>query len=99
MKKAFLATVALPLAMLTTGCGEMPERPVNRLDKQKAETLELLQREYGMNVKEITIPKEMYDLPKGAYEVTIQTSEGKKDCIANVVKTTHGHTNVILNCN
>jgi len=98
MRKAFLATVALPLAMLVTGCGEMAERH-NPEDQRKAETIELLQREYGMNVKEITIPKEMYDLPKGAYEVTVKTAAGEKDCIANVVKTTHGHTNVILNCN
>lgn len=98
MKKAFLATVALPLAMLATGCSEMAERHKPQ-DQRKAETIELLQREYGMNVKEITIPKEMYDLPKGAYEVTVKTADGEKDCIANVVKTTHGHTNVILNCN
>lgn len=97
MRKAFLATVALPLALLA-GCGEFEERHKSE-DQRKAETIELLQREYGMNVKEITIPKEMYDLPQGAYEVSLKTAEGEKDCIANVVKTTHGHKNVILNCN
>lgn len=99
MRKAFLATVALPLAMLATGCGEFEERHKPE-DQRKGETIELLQREYGMNVKEITIPKEMYDLPQGAYEVSIKTANGEtKDCIANVVKTTHARTNVILNCN
>lgn len=98
MKKAFLATVAIPLVFALTGCEEMAERH-KPADQRKADTIELLNTEFGMNVKEITIPKAMYDLPKGSYEVKIKTADGEKDCIANVVKTTHGHTNVILNCN
>ncbi len=97
MKKAFLATIAVPLVMALGGCGEMEQRHKPE-DQRKAETIELLNSEFGMNVREITIPKAFYDLPKGSYEVKIKTAEGEKDCIANVVKTTHGHTNVILNC-
>jgi hypothetical protein len=97
MKKAFLATVALPLVMLATGCAEMADRHKTP-DQRKAETIEQLNSEFGMNVKEITLPKAMYDLPAGSYEVTIKTKDGEKDCIANVVKTTHHHTNVILSC-
>lgn len=97
MKKAFLATVAIPMALAMGGCSEMMERHKTP-EERKADAIEVLNTEFGMNVKEITIPKAMYDLPAGSYEVTIKTANGEKDCIANVVKTTHHHTNVILNC-
>lgn len=98
MKKAFLATVALPLVMLTAGCGDMMQPPKTP-EQKKAETIEALNRDFGLQVRDVTLPKAFYDLPAGQYEVTVKGKDGKdKDCIANVVKTTHGHTNVILNC-
>jgi hypothetical protein len=98
MKKAFLATVALPLAMLATGCGDMMQPPKTP-EQKKADAIETLNREFGLQVRDVTLPKAFYDLPSGQYEVTIKDKDGhEKPCIANVVKTTHGHTNVILNC-
>lgn len=97
MKKAFLATVLLPLTLMTTGCGDMIQQPQTP-EQKKAEAIEAINREFGLQVRDVTLPKAFYDLPAGQYEVTVQTRDGEKDCIANVIKTTHGHTNVILNC-
>lgn len=98
MKKAFLATVALPLAMLTSGCGDMLQAPKTP-EQRKAETIEQINREFGMQVRDITLPESFKNLPAGQYEVTIKDKDGNdKECIANVVKTTHAHTNIILNC-
>lgn len=98
MKKAFLATVALPLVMLTAGCADMM-KPPQTPEQKKAEAIEAINREFGLQVRDVTLPKAFYDLPAGQYEVTIKDKDGnEKDCIANVVKTTHGHNNVVLNC-
>ena len=98
MKKAFLATVLLPAAMLLGGCEGAMEQPKTP-EQKKAEAIEAINREFGMQVRDVTLPKAFNDLPAGQYEVTIKGKDGKdKECIANVIKTTHGHSNVILNC-
>lgn len=98
VKKAFLTTVLLPAAMMIAGCEGMAEQPKTP-EQKKADAIEAINREFGMQVRDITVPKAMYDLPAGQYEITIKGKDGKeKECIANVVKTTHGHSNVILNC-
>lgn len=98
MKKAFLATVVLPATMLLTACEGAMEAPKTP-EQQKAEAIEKINREFGLQIRDVTLPKGVYDLPAGQYEVTIKGKDGKdKECIANVIKTTHGHSNVILNC-
>lgn len=97
MKKAFLATVALPLAMALGGCENML-KPPQTPEQKKTETIERLNREFGLQIRDITVPEGLNDLPKGQYQVKIKTSDGEKDCVANVITTTHGHKNVILNC-
>ena len=98
MKKAFLATVLLPAAMLLGGCEGAAEQPKTP-EQKKAEAIEAINREFGLQVRDVTLPKAFNDLPAGQYEVTIKGKDGKdKECIANVIKTTHGHSNVILNC-
>jgi hypothetical protein len=98
MKKAFLATVALPLVMLTAGCADMTSPP-HPPEQKTADAIEAINREFGLQVRDVTLPKAFHDLPAGQYEVTIKDKNGnEKECIANVVKTTHARTNVILNC-
>lgn len=97
MKKAFL-TALVPLAMLTAGCDNLQQAPQTP-EQKKAEAIEAINREFGLQVRDVTLPKAINDLPAGQYEVTIKGKDGKdKECIANVVKTTHGHSNVILVC-
>ncbi|HRJ67228.1 MAG TPA: hypothetical protein PLW48_08835 [Alphaproteobacteria bacterium] len=97
MRKAFL-TALLPFALMTSGCDGMAEAPKTP-EQKKAEAIEQINREFGLQVRDVTLPKAFYDLPAGQYEVTIKGKDGQdKDCIANVIQTTHGRTNVILNC-
>ena len=97
MRKAFL-TALLPFALLTAGCERMGETPKTP-EQKKAEAIESINREFGLQMRDVTLPKAVYDLPAGQYEITIKAKDGKdKDCIANVIKTTHGQTNVVLNC-
>ena len=51
------------------------------------------------NLRRIDIPAQIYQLDRGSYEITLPGEGGPRRCIANVVATTHGAKNVVLNCN
>ena len=99
IKSRYMATAAIALTLLFAGCTGAPsETYEERHDREQQELIEDL-REQGFDVQEIEIPEEMYDLDKGTYEVHFTNDEGEEmDCTANVIKTTHGATNIILQC-
>lgn len=95
-----LAAAALALPFVLTGCKATPEQVA-----QSKQTLE----QYG--IKKIDFPyRLLQNSDPGAYEVPVQTSYGKKVCIASVNGATHVpiggdhagdkdfYTRVTLNC-
>ena len=93
------ATVLLSGALALTGCdGTLTQTPEEKRETKQEQRLEAI-RDQGIEINKINLPEEFYELSKGSYEVKIQTKDGTKDCIANVTRTTHGHTNVTLDCN
>lgn len=99
MKSRYMASAVLALTLVFAGCTGAPsETYEERHDREQQELIEDL-REQGFDVQEIEIPEEMYGLDKGTYEVHFTNDEGEDvDCTANVIKTTHGATNIILQC-
>ena len=55
--------------------------------------------EKGWTVKPLEIPEEFEALSKGVYEVTMPTEDGPRDCVATVIRTTHGIKNTVFACN
>lgn len=74
------------------------ERQRLDIEHSQNETIDILASQ-GITVAPIQVPAEFYNLQRGSYEVKIPTESGERDCIANVVITTHGRKNVILACN
>jgi hypothetical protein len=91
--------VILTGAFALSGCdGTLTQTPEDKREAKQEQRLESI-RGQGIEINKIDLPEEFYQLSKGTYEVKIQTKDGIKDCIANVTRTTHGHTNVTLDCN
>jgi hypothetical protein len=89
--RKLMATAVLASPFLLLGCADAEDSA----DQQEKE-LSVLKE---WNIKAIELPSELYDLPKGSYEITVNVGGEEKDCIANLLKTTHGRSNVVLtNC-
>jgi hypothetical protein len=70
--------------------------PQQRHAQEQREILGSIAPEF--NLRRIDIPAQLYQLDRGSYEITLQGEDGPRRCIANVVSTTHGAKNVVLDC-
>ena len=100
-KKIFSIAAASGLVgglMLLTGCGDNDYKSYEDRQHEKQEQILESIRSKGIEIGKINLPAEFSQLSQGSYEVTITSENGTRDCIANVIKTTHGRTNITLNC-
>ena len=99
LQKTFGVCAALIAAAGLAGCGDLGKSYQELQAEKQEEAMEAI-RTSGIDIEKINLPKEFYDLNKGFYELKkFKTPNGERDCIANVVQTTHSYKNVILTCN
>ncbi|MBU0801053.1 MAG: hypothetical protein KKA05_08615 [Alphaproteobacteria bacterium] len=90
-----LSLVAIA-ALVFSGADKEHETVADRLAREQAEAA--AQIAPAFNLKRIELPDNLRQLERGAYEITVQGENGPRDCIANVILTTHGARNVVLTC-
>lgn len=67
-----------------------------RHDRGQQELIEDLATQ-GIDIQKVEFPDELYDLDPGVYDISFTTKTGEeKDGTANIIRTTHGHKNLIL---
>ena len=83
----------------------MPDEDGMTMSEREQYNRELLQDEAieslgekGWTVSPVEIPEEFNALSKGVYEVTMPTEDGPRDCVATVIRTTHGIKNTVFAC-
>ncbi|MCB9996608.1 MAG: hypothetical protein H6869_09250 [Rhodospirillales bacterium] len=100
LQKIFGVSALLASAVAIVGCeGRVSESWLEQLERETAEATDHLQQQ-GISVKAIDLPDAVYGLRKGWYDIVIPQADGSaRECVANVVTTTHNIKNVILtNC-
>lgn len=94
----FLTASVLALTFVFVGCVDKPETMSERHDREQQELIDELATK-GVDVSKVDFPEELYDLDPGVYDIKFTTKTGEeRECTANIIRTTHGHKNLILNC-
>jgi len=95
LQKQFTGVAAV-LAIIGLAACNANEAGEQKMTKQEQALSDI--RAAGIEINKIALPPAVMNLEKGSYTATIPTDKGSRDCIVNVVTTTHNHKNIILDC-